>query len=139
MKINESTGSPYLPQRSGKQPVSELTQQSAAKRIHNQTLDQVQIKPDPDIPGPCISDKTETNSKAAQQGAATSPEYRNKRDQINNGVGLNSTQQQFILKFCRQLASVIKACEQSESAEIEVGHRAIGEKRIRVKLQAQRE
>ena len=52
---------------------------------------------------------------------------------------LKPEQQQFVLRFCRQLASVIQACEQSESAEIEVGHRRIGDQQIRIKLQAERE
>lgn len=53
--------------------------------------------------------------------------------------GLSTRQQQFVLKFCSQLASVIEACEQSESAEIEVGRRQINKKQIKVKLQAERE
>ncbi len=53
--------------------------------------------------------------------------------------GLSARQQQFVLKFCSQLASVIEACEQSESAEIEVGRRQINRKQIKVKLQADRE
>ena len=54
-------------------------------------------------------------------------------------AGLNDAQQQFILKFCRQLASVIQACDQSESAEIEVGRRLVGTQQIKVKLSARRE
>jgi len=54
-------------------------------------------------------------------------------------AGLNEAQQQFILKFCRQLASVIQACDQSESAEIEVGRRLVGTQQIKVKLSARRE
>ena len=53
--------------------------------------------------------------------------------------GLSQAQQQFVLKFCHQLASVIEACEQSESAEIEVGRRQINSSQIKVKLQAERE
>jgi len=55
------------------------------------------------------------------------------------GSGLSQTQQQFVLRFCRQLASVIEACEQSESAEIEVGRRHINACQVKVKLQAERE
>ena len=54
-------------------------------------------------------------------------------------AGLNTAQQQFVLKFCRQLASVIQACDQSESAEIEVGRRLVGTQQIKVKLSARRE
>jgi len=54
-------------------------------------------------------------------------------------AGLSTAQQQFILKFCRQLSSVIQACDQSESAEIEVGRRLIGKQQIKVKLSARRE
>jgi len=53
--------------------------------------------------------------------------------------GLSQVQQQFVLRFCRQLASVIAACEQSESAEIEVGRRHIDTSQVKVKLQAERE
>ena len=53
--------------------------------------------------------------------------------------GLSRVQQQFVLKFCRQLASVIAACEQSESAEIEVGRRHCDAGHVKVKLQAERE
>jgi len=53
--------------------------------------------------------------------------------------GLSQVQQQFVLRFCRQLASVIAACEQSESAEIEVGRRQINTSQVKVKLQAERE
>ncbi len=52
---------------------------------------------------------------------------------------LSATQQQFVLKFCSQLASVIEACEHSESAEIEVGRRQVDTKQVKVKLQAERE
>ena len=54
-------------------------------------------------------------------------------------TGLSQVQQQFVLRFCRQLASVIAACEQSESAEIEVGRRQINASQVKVKLQAERE
>ena len=57
----------------------------------------------------------------------------------NQGSGLSQVQQQFVLRFCRQLASVIAACEQSESAEIEVGRRHVDTSQIKVKLQAERE
>lgn len=53
--------------------------------------------------------------------------------------GLSAVQQQFVLRFCRQLASVIAACEQSESAEIEIGRRRIDSSPVKVKLQAERE
>ena len=59
-------------------------------------------------------------------------------DSDNTG-GLSQIQQQFVLRFCRQLASVIVACEQSESAEIEVGRRHIDASQVKVKLQAERE
>ncbi len=63
----------------------------------------------------------------------------NKQTENAPSHGLNSVQQQFVLRFCRQLASVIQACNQSESAEIEVGRRHIGAQQVRVKLQAKRE
>lgn len=53
--------------------------------------------------------------------------------------GLSAVQQQFVLKFCRQLVSVIEACEQCESAEIEVGRRQINKHQIKIKLLAERE
>lgn len=52
---------------------------------------------------------------------------------------LKPEQQQFVLRFCKQLASVIQACEQSESAEIEIGCRRSGDQQVRIKLQAERE
>lgn len=52
---------------------------------------------------------------------------------------MNHKQQQFILKFCNQLASVIQACEHNESAEIEIGRRHVGKHQVRVKLLAERE
>lgn len=52
---------------------------------------------------------------------------------------MNPKQQQFILKFCTQLASVIQACEHNESAEIEIGRRHIGKHQVKVKLRAERE
>jgi len=73
------------------------------------------------------SQKTDSHEQAPFNNAA---------DAIS---GLSVAQQQFVLKFCRQLASVITACEQSESAEIEVGRRQINNRQIKVKLQAERE
>ena len=52
---------------------------------------------------------------------------------------MNPKQQQFILKFCSQLASVIQACEHNESAEIEIGRRHVGKHQVKVKLMAERE
>lgn len=51
---------------------------------------------------------------------------------------LNEAQQQLVLKFCRQLVSVIEACEQSESTENEAGHRQINSHPIKAKPQAER-
>lgn len=48
-------------------------------------------------------------------------------------------QQQFILKFCWQLAKVVEACKHNQTAEIEVGRRRSGNKQIRVKLLAERD
>jgi len=52
---------------------------------------------------------------------------------------LQHRQQQFILKFCWQLAKVVEACKHSETAEIEIGRRRAGKKQIRVKLLAERD
>ncbi len=52
---------------------------------------------------------------------------------------MNPKQQQFILRFCQQLASVIQACEHNESAEIEIGRRHVGKHQVKVKLLAERE
>jgi len=52
---------------------------------------------------------------------------------------MNPKQQQFILKFCSQLASVIEACKQHDSAEIEVGRRQVDNYQVVVKLLAERE
>jgi hypothetical protein len=52
---------------------------------------------------------------------------------------MNPKQQQFILRFCRQLASVIQACEHNESAEIELGRRHVGKHQVKVRLLAERE
>jgi len=74
----------------------------------------------------------------------TGPGYTKKQNSAaGDQNGLSAVQQQFVLKFCRQLASVIQACEHSETAEIEIGRRHIsaqqGTQQIRVKLQAMRE
>ena len=68
-----------------------------------------------------------------QQASGNSPRP------ITEQAGLSSAQQQFVLKFCQQLASVIQACEQSESAEIEVGRRIVGTHKVKVKLRSERE
>jgi len=60
-------------------------------------------------------------------------------DEHQNTPNLNPVQQQFVLKFCRQLVSVIQACEHSEAAEIELGRRHIDDQHITVKLQAKRQ
>ena len=75
------------------------------------------------------------NDRPVKQSASNSEV---KPDNETN-TGLSQVQQQFVLRFCRQLASVIAACEQSESAEIEVGRRQINTSQVKVKLQAERE
>jgi len=111
-------------------------------------------------PDTCDQGSGSDKSYKKRQELQSSPENQNKTPQINEcstsypenktenpgsdegsdqGSGLSQTQQQFVLRFCRQLASVIEACEQSESAEIEVGRRHINSSQVKVKLQAERE
>ena len=82
-----------------------------------------------------IENHRPANDRLVKQSASNSEV---KPDNETN-TGLSQVQQQFVLRFCRQLASVIAACEQSESAEIEVGRRQINTSQVKVKLQAERE
>ena len=84
---------------------------------------------------PASETRKDSYSHNSHKGSINNEFTRDKIDQS----GLSSAQQQFILKFCRQLSSVIQACDQSESAEIEVGRRLIGKQQIKVKLNASRE
>ncbi len=83
------------------------------------------------------TDKNPQNKQIPQEKTIATAEPEN-TTHAEASQGLNVVQQHFVLKFCRQLASVIQACDQSESAEIEVGRRHIGEHQVRVKLQARR-
>lgn len=86
-----------------------------------------------DSAGSYAVSKIPTSPIADRTLADDTPEDNNRPD------GLSKAQQQFVLRFCRQLASVIEACEQSETAEIEVGRRHIDSRLVKVKLQAERE
>jgi len=81
--------------------------------------------------------RVDSNYKAGDYKAGDNPG--GSKSPNNSETGLNAVQQQFVLRFCRQLASVIQACEHSESAEIEVGRRQIGARNIKVKLRSERE
>lgn len=108
-----------------------------------------QDKPEQDKPGQDSHNPKKAHRSSDSKPAIndTAPDYRasapdmpHKNASSQTGVeGLSASQQQFVLKFCNQLVSVIEACEQSESAEIEVGRRQINSRQIKVKLQAERE
>jgi len=83
-------------------------------------------------------DQHSFNTHKGSDNNESSKDTIDQRD-TSDQAGLSPAQQQFILKFCRQLSSVIQACDQSESAEIEVGRRLIGKQQIKVKLSARRE
>ena len=85
-----------------------------------------------------IKNQHSFNTQKGQNNKESSKDKFNQKDATDQ-AGLSAAQQQFILKFCRQLSSVIQACDQSESAEIEVGRRLIGKQQIKVKLSARRE
>lgn len=86
------------------------------------------------------TDVKEEAANASTSATGTSANSSSTERESNTASeGLSLVQQQFVLRFCRQLASVIEACELSESAEIEVGRRCIDTSQITVKLQAERE
>ena len=105
-----------------KQPAENLGQPSGKKAYDNQKNRIVKS---------CVHDNTANHTVATAEQLSESS--------LGYADGLSQAQQQFVLKFCHQLASVIEACEQSESAEIEVGRRQINSSQIKVKLQAERE
>jgi len=69
----------------------------------------------------------------------STPQSDPNNDKEQSDESLKHKQQQFILKFCWQLAKVVEACKHSEAAEIEIGRRRAGNKQIRVKLLAERD
>ena len=80
-----------------------------------------------------------SSKQSTQPSASKAGDTKNKHTSPDSRPRQSRQQQLFVLKFCRQLASVIQACEHSESAEIEIGRRHIGDQQVRVKLQADRE
>lgn len=88
---------------------------------------------------PTLKTSSEIQESRSHYFANRPADPQNDEDNQQGVDGLSKTQQQFVLKFCSQLASVIEACEHSESAEIEVGRRQINARQIKVKLQAERE
>ncbi len=134
-QVNDSSTQNYLERTTDRNQVS-VSGKGAALAIGNKAIGNT-ASGDPTGNNPAKGCSGNSNTASGNSGGANSGGAN--FGSSNQSSGLSPVQQQFVLRFCRQLASVIAACEQSESAEIEVGRRHIDSSQIKVKLQAERE